>query len=166
MTIVVQHLQASSSLKRRQFVAKLSYCIFPRQGSTGAQVKWVLKDPITRVTVWGHKHFLNNLRLAMVKESLGVGPKYYCIIRSTAENFAQKVFLMTRYLPHQKFTIRPYGPPLEGPFLRPERRLMGQAMCNRRTPQGDIPPFCPRCYAWWCRDGRCRGLPQLERSDD
>ena len=94
--------------------------IFCPQVNTGANQLWMTKNSITRVTVWGHRHFLNNIKLAMLTEELGRGPKYYCIVRSAAPNFASKVFLLVRYLPHEKMCIFPFTQdPLKGPFLTP-----------------------------------------------
>lgn len=166
MTIVVEHLKTSSPEKRRAFVVLMSRLIFPMQGYSGDQIKWTTKATITRVTVWGERHFLNNLRLAMIREALGLGPNHYCIIRSGAPNFSNKVFLMMKYLPPEKLSIRPLGPPLQGPFLNPRRVAIGQEISQRVIPLGEIPPFCRNCYAWWCRSGVCRGLLQDERDDD
>ena len=153
MTIIVDHLGASSPKRKRDFVALMSRLIFPREGTIGAQVKWVTRMSVTRVTVWGLEHLLNNIRLAVISEALGLGPNHYCIIRSASPNFASKVLLLVRYLPHEKMSIRPIGPPLRGPFMRPLWRTIGEGISRRSIPIGQTPPFYPRCYAWWCREG-------------
>ena len=90
--LAVDHLKATDPKAKKAFLSVLSYQIFPRQGSTGAQTKWVSMGSITRVTVWGQEHFLNNLRLAMVCENLGMGPQHYCIIQSKASDQKQGSF--------------------------------------------------------------------------
>ena len=53
----------------------------------------------------------------MVCEVLGLGPQYYCIMRSTHPGFAERVFLLIQFLPHSKMYLYPnFGLPLRGPF--------------------------------------------------
>ena len=56
--------------------------LFPHPGTSTAQTKWKAYRGILRVTLWGRDHFRNNVRLAMVREAMGLGPRYYCIIRT------------------------------------------------------------------------------------
>ena len=67
----------------------------------------------------GVSPLLNNLRLAVIREVVGLGSHHYCIIRLKLPNFVSKVLLLMRYLPREKLSIRPRQPPLEGPFLQP-----------------------------------------------
>lgn len=160
---VSDHLMVSSKAKKRSFVKLMSRLIFPQEGATGAQTRWITSQSITRVTVWGQDHVLNNLRLAVIREAMGLGPHHYCIIRSAAPNFESKVLLLARYLPRERLSIRPIGPPLGGPFLQPHWRSLGEEICQRTTPMmRELPPMCPRCYSWGCRRGICLALRQAE----
>ena len=151
LDVAVKNLQRARLSVKMATVKKASDTIFFPEGTTRAKTIWMTKHSITRVTVWGHCHFLNNIKLAMLKEELGVGPKSYCIVRSVAPNFASKVFLLTRYLPHEKMCIFPLThAPLKGPFLNPRRQEIGKAIANRNPPMGIPPPFCAKCYTWWC----------------
>ena len=52
----------------------------------------------------------------MVCEALGLGPQYYCIMRSIHPGFAEQVFLLIQFLPHKMYFYPNFGFPLKGPF--------------------------------------------------
>ena len=73
---------------------------------------------VTRVTLWGHDHFRNNVRLFMVMEALDLGPTYYCVMRTFNPGFSERLFLLIQFLPHQKIYVYPYfGSPFRGPLI-------------------------------------------------
>ena len=163
MARMLDHTMVSSKAKRRSFVKLMSRLIFPQEGTTGAQTRWITRQSITRVTVWGQDHLLNNLWLAVIREAMGLGPHHCCKIRSMAPNFESKVLLLARYLPRERLSIRPIGPPLGGPFLQPHWRSLGEEISQRITPiMGELPPMCPRCYSRWCGRGICLALRQAK----
>ena len=60
---------------------------------------------------------LSNLKLAMLKEIVGLGPQLYCIIRSYNLDFESLLMLVLHYLPIDKFCIYSKNESLRGPFL-------------------------------------------------
>ena len=48
-------------------------------------------------------------------------------------------------------SIHPIGSPLQGPFLRPKRMIIGQEICSQIIPQGEIPLFYREYYAGGAR---------------
>ena len=83
-----------------------------------------------RVTLWGRDHFQNNVQLAMVIEAMGLGPRYYCILRSSHPGFLERAFLLTQFLPHQRMYFYPnFGLPLSDSFDRsPHTKAISVAM--------------------------------------
>ena len=90
----LQHLEQASESVRRAFLERYKQYFFPQLGSCNAQTMWKTWKNITRVTIWGREHFQNNVRLAMVTEALGLGPKYYCVMRKNVPRFSEQVFLL------------------------------------------------------------------------
>ena len=62
-------------------------------------------------------HFLDNLRIAMLMESVGVGPQHYCICFDPSPDTYRKLKLFLYSLPQEKMFIYPADARLEGPFL-------------------------------------------------
>ena len=88
----------------------------------------------------------------MIEEALGLGPCYYCIMRLGVPGFSARVYLLTQFLPHEKFCVHPaWGPPLVGPFDNsPQASGIGDAISDRRIPM-DVPPFtCFICHDCFC----------------
>ena len=69
--------------------------LFPQLGTSTAQTKWWTFCNVTRVTLWVHDHFQNNVRLFMVMEALDLGPTYYCVMRTFNPHFSGRLFLPT-----------------------------------------------------------------------
>ena len=93
-----------------------------------------------RVILWGHKNIRDNTILAMVKEKLGLGPKYYWIIGFQALFFSDRLFYVSSVLPWKKFCIKPQGlTTLQGPFLSESRREMAMEILGNRIPPQEIP---------------------------
>ena len=132
---------------KRTFLERYKRFLFPQLGSCNAQTMWKTSHNITRVTIWGQSHFRNNIRLAIVTEALGLGPQYYCIMRTFPPGFSDRVFLLIQFLPHHKVCIDPcFGTPLGGPFRRsPHAREIGEAISNRVIPLDQRPNVCFPC---------------------
>ena len=88
----------------------------------------------------------------MVHEALGLGPQYYCIMRSGHIGFAERVFLLIQFLPHSKMYLYPnFELPLRGPFDQsPCTREIREAMCQHIIPFAKIPLMCPACDSCFC----------------
>ena len=105
---------------------------------------WRSHCNIVRVTLWGRDHFRNNVRAAMVCESLGLGPQYYCIMRFFHRGFSERVFLLIQFLPHAKMCLYPhFGLPLRGPFEQnPHTREIRDAISQRIVPFEELALMC------------------------
>ena len=108
---------------------------------------WRSHCNIIRVTLWGRDHFKNNVQAAMVCEALGLGPQYYCIMRSGHPGFAEQAFLLIQFLHHSKMYLYPhFGLPLRGPFdFSPHTREIRDAMSQHVIPFAEMPLMCPAC---------------------
>ena len=60
---------------------------------------------------------IENLRIAMFKEGIGIGPERYCVYVAPGGNFERKLQLIMTYLPAEKMFLYPPGSRLGGPFL-------------------------------------------------
>ena len=88
----------------------------------------------------------------MVYEALGLGPQYYCIMRSSHLGFAERVFLLIHFLPNSKMYLYPhFGLPLRGPFdFSSHTREIRDAMSQRIIPFVEMPLMCPACDSCFC----------------
>ena len=101
---------------KRAFIARYERLLFPHLGISTAQTKWWTYCNVTRVTIWGHDHLKNNVRLFMAMEALDLGLDYNCVLRNLSPIFSNRLFLLLMFLPHQKIYVHPYyGPPFGGP---------------------------------------------------
>ena len=108
LSLGLQHLEQASESVHKAFLERYKQHLFPQPGSCNAQTVWKTWQNITRVTVWGREHFGNNVHmLAMVTEALGLGPEYYCVMRTRDEDECPWLFLLVQFLPHQKMCINP-----------------------------------------------------------
>ena len=97
---VREHLEMTSRFIRWDFMMGVTSAVFPRQGVNGAQTKWITRGDVTRITLWGRQHLLNNLQVAIVKEAMGFGAKHYCIMASWDPYFKSKLLLLMRVVGH------------------------------------------------------------------
>ena len=72
------------------------------------------------------ENVLSDLKLAMLKEIVGLGPQYYCVICSYNLDFESFLMLIMHYLPKDKFCIYPKDESLRGPFLYEPWKILGQ----------------------------------------
>ena len=85
------------------------------------------------VNLRNRENVLSNLKLAMLNKLLGLGPQYYCIIKSYNFYFESLLMFVLHYLPKDKFCIYPKNESLRGPFLYEPWKILGQRICNRPT---------------------------------
>ena len=85
------------------------------------------------VNLRNRENVLSNLKLAMLKEIVGLGPQFYSIIQSYNLDFESLLMLVLHYLPKDKFYIYPENESLRGPFLYEPWKILGQMICNRPT---------------------------------
>ena len=73
---------------------------------------------MTSIQLFGEYYLLNNIRVDMLKEVVGLGPQRYCICFNSALNFYGKLKLIMSSLPQEKLFLYPVTARLEGPFLQ------------------------------------------------
>ena len=132
MLVVRRHMEAMS-LAKKQLLAKKYTEVFCGQGSQHrwGNITWQTSMGITYVTLWTEEHVYNNLRLAMIKEMMGIGPCQYCVICDPVVNFESKLLLLVHFLPHAKFSMHPSTEDLKGPFLHSPWREIGEGILSR-----------------------------------
>ena len=88
----------------------------------------------------------------MIEEALGLGPRYYCILRSKLPEFFNRGYLLAQFLPHDKFVLHPaWGLPLGGPFVNSLQAIkMGVSISVRRIPLEERPHHCFICHDQFC----------------
>ena len=128
----VTYLQNTNDSAKRAFLVRYEQVLFPNSGSSVGQTVRKTWRNITRVTLWGRDHFRNNIRLAMVKEALGLGPRYYGILRTSHPGFSERLFLLAQFLPHQKFYLYPHFglPPRVLSIFQPILERLAQLSVN------------------------------------
>ena len=82
---------------------------------------------------FGEYYLLHNIRVAMLKEVMGLGPQRYCIVFNRASHFYSKLKLIMSSLPQEKMLLYPAGARLKGPFLHEPWLSRGRALCSRPT---------------------------------
>ena len=114
------------------------------------------------MTLWGRDHFRNNVRLAMVIEALGLGPRFYCVMRTYTRGFSERLFLLLQFLPHERIYLElDFGLLLRAPFdMSAHVRQVGEAICQRILPNDEVPNTCLVCNTCLC-DHVMEGLVDL-----
>ena len=120
--------------------------------------EWPTKREITRCVLFGERRIWKNAILCMVKEQLGLGPKYYQF--AAMDIFAMAhIQCLIRMLPHKKFVqeldiLR--SPVCRQPTL-PSQAKKIQAIASREIPLEELPDYCsiyktnlghPSAWAW------------------
>ena len=90
-------------------------------------------NQVTFVNLRNRENVLSNLKLAMLKEIVGLGPQYYCVIHSHNLDFESFFMLILHYLPKDKFCIYLEDESLRGPFLYEPWKILGQRICTQPT---------------------------------
>lgn len=150
--VVLPHLLQASEAVREGFINRYKDLLFPQQGISTLQNPWRTYRGITRVTMWGREHFRNNIRLAMVKEALGLGPRFYWIERALMHGFSERLFLLAQFIPYRKMYLAPhFGLSLTGPFNASiQTREVGFTISQQLIPMDERPPICPVCPFGLC----------------
>ena len=79
ISFAMEHLEHADLKVRMETVEHLAILLFPKNRHH-QEWMWQTRDNITRVTLWGAGHVRDNTIFAMIKEKLGLGPKYYWIV--------------------------------------------------------------------------------------
>ena len=103
MQVVKQHLEEANLEMRQAIIRSQEEFTFPDLAHPRWQrTQWVTHNEITYVTTWGEGHLLNNLKVAMIKELLGLGPHHYCIIDNKLPEMDNRILLLLYFLPSAK----------------------------------------------------------------
>ena len=86
---------------------------------------------LTCIYLFGEWYLYHNLRVAMLKEVVGMGPERYCVVFNRSPSFYSKLKLILNLLPQEKMFIYPEGAVLGGPFLHELWLSRGHALCSR-----------------------------------
>ena len=91
MVVVRRHMEGMSSPRKTDLITYYSNAFFRHEQQSGwNNVRWTTRGGVTFVTMWDEEHLYNNLRLAMIKEMMGVGPAKYCIVNNAMTNFRKQ----------------------------------------------------------------------------
>lgn len=132
MYLVRQHMGVMSLEKKKALIELYSQLFFPQQENGWSNVRWTTRYGVTFVTMWDEEHLYNNLRLAMIKEIMGLGPMKYCIVNNAMSNFESKLILLIHFLPQKKMCFFPPKDVLGGPFSHSPWLEIGEAIRSRR----------------------------------
>ena len=153
LSVLVVRLQnGADEATRRGVVEAHRGLIFPEPGSSVGQTMWKTYRNVTRVTLWGRDHFINDVRLALVVEALDLGPRFYCVMRTPNRDFTERLYLLSQFLPTEKICLYPnFMPPLRGIFDRSVHASgIGAAIYRRILPFEERPNMCPACDSCFC----------------
>ena len=130
-----------------------------RQGAIDCLAEGLLKDldricvtrgVITQCVLFGPQTIRKNVILAMFKEKLRMGPKYYNIFVHYYPNYPTRIFLLTRFLHSHKFVLFPFLSLSAITLKFPRRIPMAIEMIEQRISPEDQKTFCGECPFRWC----------------
>ena len=151
----MEHLKQASLEVRQSTVDRLAKALF--DDGMGDR-EWPTKQEITRCVLFGERRIWKNAILCMVKEQLGLGPKYYQFIATMDIHAMARIQCLIRMLPHEKFV--PKLDILRSPLCKlalPSQAKKIQAIANREIPLEELPDYCsiyktnlghPSAWAW------------------
>ena len=116
--VAMEHLDRADPNICSLAIRRLEELLFPNKFERKVKL-WITKCNCTRVTTWGQQVLLKNLKIALFKERLGLGPETYCLMRNASPSFFAKVALIFTCLPPRKFCVYPLEIQLEKFFPIP-----------------------------------------------
>ena len=152
--IAMKHLDKADPSICSLAIRRLEEILFPNEFERKVKV-WITKNGYTRVTTWGQQVLLKNLKIALFKERLGLGPISYCLIWNSSPSFSAKVALIFTCLFPSKFCVYPLGPPIQGILSSPQWIDLNHTICKKSLPKDLMYPLCPSCNSFWCVAGQC-----------
>ena len=84
---------------------------------------WVISPScdMLAIRLWGPDDLIDNLKIAMLMEAIGIGPqRYYTYFDDSSDDFPEFycLFQLVLYaLPQERMFLYPVGSTLRGPFL-------------------------------------------------
>ena len=79
-SLVRDQLWNQSQQWKEAFYADLVRTVHPHPGWTWEQEGWDVYEGVAAATTYGDAHLESNIKLALVAEMLGQGPREYCVI--------------------------------------------------------------------------------------
>lgn len=134
---VGQHMGILPMEKKKELSDLYRRLIFPDLGWSWQETMWTTRGAITIVTMWDDDHLLRNIRLAMIKEQMLMGPKRYCVLMNWMPDLESRMLLLMNYLPHQKMFLHPNFELIRGPFLRSPWLEIARGMAARGLKKGN-----------------------------
>ncbi len=134
-TILRTHLQSRSQDWKEAYYAELVKTVHPHSRWTWDQDNWSTYLGVTAVTTYGDEHLESNLKLAMISEMIGLGPREYCVIDTGLPDFEDRLYRILRKLPSGKICLYPPRTHLGGPFTQPPWDTIGRLICARPSPE-------------------------------
>lgn len=131
LDIVRRHMDSMNKEKKNALAEYYSKVFFPGPENNWENVRWITRCGVTFVTMWDDQHLYNNIRLAMIKEMMGIGPKKYCIIYNAMPYFERNLLLLVYFLPHAKMSFFPTQGELGGPFTHSPWLEIGREIRGR-----------------------------------
>ena len=92
---------------------------------------------ITCVDLAWSPYLLGSLRIAMLKEVIGIAPQRYCVYVHSDDQFYRRLQLLMTCLPEEKIFLYPEGARLGGPFLLEPWQTRGQRVLGRPSLSGE-----------------------------
>ena len=73
----------------------------------------------------------DNLKVAILKEAVGLGPSQYCIVHHPGRKFPKRLKTIMFFLPLEKMFLYPAGDTLGGSFLQEPWLSRGRDLASR-----------------------------------
>ena len=131
MAIVKTHMINMDYERKQKLADYYLQSFFPNQGDTWSNVAWKLQDGVVYISMWDDEHLLKNIKLAMIREMIGLGPYKYCIINNVMPRFESNLMLLIYFLPAQKMCFYPTRHLLFEPFQHSPWNEIGQEILLR-----------------------------------
>ncbi len=107
---------------------------------------WTTDKGVTVVTVFGDDHLEKNLKLALVKEMVGMAPDHYCVLDSDLPDFEHRLMQVLKHLPSHKVCLYPPRISLGGPFSVPPWDTIGRLICARPSFEDRTSVICNHMF--------------------
>ena len=105
---------------RASFEQHLGTSYFGHIQRGGAHIRPWRTNPrgdMTCIDLLASPYLLGSLRIAILKEIIGIGPQRYCVYFLEGAEICCRLQLIMTYLPHEKMFLYPGKARLRGPFL-------------------------------------------------
>ena len=115
----IEYLSQASLAVCKATIRRITTSLFPVDSSGGApRGLWLTRRRITQVELYTEELVMKNVKVAMFKEKLGLGPKFYYInLLAPLPTYYSRLFCLTGLLPSEKFIISPPGMKVLGRFF-------------------------------------------------